>query len=145
MNVPMGPVMLHTYASDFLSAATLSVRTDVPFSPARTYLICHALELALKAFLSLKGRPLRELAGGELGHNLENLLDEAEQQGLSDLVQLEEPQIAEIRRASKYYAEKIFEYPALMEAPRAYPENPDANLLFGAAEALVAALQEPCE
>jgi len=140
----MGPVSLHMYAADFLSAARAAAPPEVPFAPARTYLVCRVLELALKAFLSLKGRSLEQLAGGAFGHDLESLLAEAERHGLSTLVHLEKLQLAEIRRASTYYAEKVFEYPALGEAVFGYPKNPDTNLLLGAAEALVAALREPC-
>ena len=50
----------------------------------------------------------------------------------------------EIRRASKYYLEKVFEYPAAGEAPRAYPHNPDIEPLLEAAKAMVVALEVPC-
>jgi HEPN domain-containing protein len=140
----MGRLGLYMYASDFLSVAKVAAPPKVKFVPARTFLACRALELALKAFLSLKGRPLEQLAGGEFGHDLENLLAGAEREGLSDLVSLEEPQLAEIRRASKYYSEKVFEYPALGEAVQGYPYNPDINLLLDAASAMVAVLEEPC-
>lgn len=140
----MGPVGLHWYAADFLSAAKAVPAPEVPFAPARIYLICRALELSLKAFLSLKGRSLEQLAGGQFGHDLDNLLTQAENQGISNLVNLDSRQLAHIRFASTYYLEKVFEYPALAEATKAYPGNPDANLLLDAAEALVAALREPC-
>jgi hypothetical protein len=140
----MGPVALHVYAADFLSAARAAAPPGVPFAPARTYLVCRALELALKAFLSLKGCSLEQMAGGPFGHNLESLLAEADQHGLSALVHLEKLHAAEIRRASTYYVEKVFEYPALDEAVLCYPKNPDVNLLLSAAEAVVAVLREPC-
>ncbi len=84
------------------------------------------------------------MADGAFGHNLKSLLAEAEQHGLLTFVHMGEPQLAEVRRASTYYAEKVFEYPALGEAIFAYPKNPDTNLLLGATEMLVAALREPC-
>jgi hypothetical protein len=140
----MGPLGLHMYAADFLSVAIAAATPQVPFAPARTYLVCRALELVLKAFLSLKGQPLERLAGGEYGHDLEKLLAAAVQQGLLDLVVVEERQLIEIRRASKYYAEKVFEYPALGEALFGYPHNPDIEPLLEAAKAMVVALEVPC-
>jgi hypothetical protein len=140
----MGPLGLHMYAADFLSVATAAAPPQVPFAPARAYLVCHALELVLKAYLSLKGQPLEQLAGGEYGHNLEKLLAAAVQQGLLDLVVVEERQSIEIRRASKYYSEKVFEYPALGEALFGYPHNPDIEPLLEVAKAMVVALEVPC-
>jgi hypothetical protein len=49
-----------------------------------------------------------------------------------------------VLRSSAYYREKVFEYPAIAEALKAYPGNPDTDLLLGVARALVTALREPC-
>jgi hypothetical protein len=87
---------------------------------------------------------MERLAGGPFGHDLDTLLTEAMNNGIADLVNLDARQLAHIRFASTYYQEKVFEYPAVAEALRAYLGNPDANLLLSAAEALVAALREPC-
>ena len=106
--------------------------------------MCHALELALKAFLSLKECPLDKLSGGEFGHDLENLLDEAERKGLDDLVILDERQKFQIRRASQYYSSKAFEYPAVVELMSGNPEMPSTIILIELTETLVAALREPC-
>jgi hypothetical protein len=141
----MAPLGLIVYAESFLSAARLiTVSSEMEFIPARTYLACHALELALKPFLSLKGHSLAKLAEGAFSHNLGTILTQAEQHGLSDIVGLTELQQFHIRRASKYYAEKVFEYPAIGEALRAYSDRPDDGALIAAAEVLVAALRDPC-
>jgi hypothetical protein len=141
----MAPIGLQLYAADFLSAAKAAPPPDIPpFAPARTYLVCHALELALKAFLSLKGRSLKRLAGVKFRHDLESLLTKAEQNGLPTLVTLEEHHKFQIRRASSYYADKVFEYPAVFEAMRCYPEYPDTAVLISAAEILIPVLREPC-
>jgi hypothetical protein len=58
--------------------------------------------------------------------------------------ELPERQLAEIYRASTYYVEKVFEYPAIAEALIGYPKKPNIELLLGAADALVTALREPC-
>jgi hypothetical protein len=144
-----GPVGLILYADHFLSAAKTADNAPPPqlgglFVPARLFLACRTLELALKAFLSLKKCSLEELAGGVYGHDLESLMVEAEKRGLQALFKFEDRQQAEIVRASTYYFEKVFEYPALMEAVHGYPKLPDASLLIDAAEALVSALREPC-
>jgi hypothetical protein len=138
-----GPVSLIVYADDFLSAAK-AVSKGARFAPARTFLACRTLELALKAFLSLKGCSLENLAGGKFGHDLEGLAAEAEKRDLHMLIKMEERQRFEITRASTYYFDKVLEYPALMEAVGGYPGFPDANVLIDAAEALVSVLREPC-
>jgi hypothetical protein len=46
--------------------------------------------------------------------------------------------------AARYYLDKVFEYPAVLEAPRAYPGWPNNTNLLSAAEKLVAALKDPC-
>jgi len=107
-------------------------------------LVCHALELALKAFLALKGSSLVELAGGPYGHDLKNLIAEADKRGLQALVKLDDNQNAEIIRASDYYAEKVLEYPSVTEVIRGYPKMANTDVLIGAADALVGALHEPC-
>lgn len=140
----IAPIGLQIYAADFLAAAKAIPRSVVPFAPAQPYFVCHALELALKAFLSLKGYQLDKLAGGAFGHDLENLLDEAEREGLGEFVRLGEDQTFQIRRASNYYSNKAFEYPAVLEALRCYPGMPDTNILVDIAGTLIAALREPC-
>ena len=65
LNARMAPLGLQMYAADFLAAAKAIQQPNVPpylacqppnvpFVPARPYLACHALELSLKALLSLK-------------------------------------------------------------------------------------------
>ncbi len=140
----IAPIGLQIFAADFLAGAKAIPPPDVPFAPTQPYLVCHALELALKAFLSLKGYPLDNLAGGKFGHDLESLLDEAKRNGLDDFVKLEEDQKFQIVRASNYYASKAFEYPAVFELMRGNPEMPNTNILIDITETLVAALREPC-
>jgi hypothetical protein len=140
----LGPLGLQMYAADYLSAAKEVAPPEVRFSQARIFLVCRALELALKAFLSLKGNSLEKLADGKCGHNLEYLLSQAKQRGLSTLINLEERHRFQICRASTYYLEKVFEYPALAEAMTGYSKSPDTSLLIDAAEMLIPALQEPC-
>jgi hypothetical protein len=106
--------------------------------------VCHAQELALKAFLSLKGYSLDELAGGKFSHDLGKILDEAERNGLRQFVAWGEDGTFQIRRASSYYSSKVFEYPAVGEALSGYSGSPATNVLIDAADRLVDALHEPC-
>jgi hypothetical protein len=139
-----GPLYLQMYAADFLSAAKSVQPPHVEFAPARSSLACHAIELALKAFLSLKGLySLKEL--DELfSHRLVNILDEAERNGLYEFVNLKDVEKFHIRIASDYYSSKIFDYPAAGEALQGYPTRPNINIIIDAAETLVGALKEPC-
>jgi hypothetical protein len=139
----IAPLALQIYAADFLAAAKAIPRSAAPFAPAQPHLVCHALELALKAFLSLQGYPLDNLAD-KFRHDLRNLLDEAEGKGLGAFIEFRDDQAFHIRRASIYYSSKVFEYPAALEALHGFPGMPDTNILIGVAEALIAALREPC-
>lgn len=140
----MSPVSLHFYASDFLRLAKAAPAVEAPFAPARLYLVCHAIELSMKAFLSIQGHSLEKLSGQPLAHNLENLLEEARKLSLEKMVPMEDRHIFQIKRASEYYGDKVFEYPAIYEAVRAYPQLPDIHVLLEVADALVTALAEPC-
>jgi HEPN domain-containing protein len=142
----LSPLGLIIYADHYLHAA----RTAQPspnsgeFHPACLFLVCRSLELALKAFLSLRGRSLDELAGGAFGHDLDKLLAEADKQDLGGLVKLSEEQRFQIGRASVYYAEKVCEYPSVLEAMKAYPSRASMDRLLDAAETLIPPLREPC-
>jgi hypothetical protein len=137
------PSSLWVYARHYLQAAQRAPKGK--FAPARIYLACHSMELSLKAFLSLKGFSLEDLAGGAFSHNLEKILAEAESRDLLSIVDLTDAELTEISLASNYYAEKVFEYPATDEAIFAYPKYPKApDLLVDAAEKLVLGLRDPC-
>lgn len=131
---------LWSYAPQYLRAARAVPASS--FNPARFYLACHALELALKAFLSTKGRSLKSMARHP-GHDLAAALAEAERLRLADLVRLPPRQRREIRRA-RYYGEKVFEYPAWIPSIHGFRNAPDINLLMGATDRLLEKLREPC-
>jgi hypothetical protein len=141
--IPMG---LLVYAENYLQAAkTAQPLSGSPqFQPARLFLAGRSLELALKAFLSLKGVAFDRMAEGALGHNLDRLLRDAKAEGLGALVKLTPEQEAEIIRASTYYAEKVYEYPALVEAVHGYRYLAELAPLIKASEALIEALRQPC-
>ena len=144
LTAQMAPLGLQMYAADFLAAAKSLQPPNVQFAPARAFLACHAIELALKAFLSLKGYSLNKLAEHQFSHQIVNLLDQAERNGLYEFVNLKDVEKSQIGSASDYYSSKVFEYPAVSEAIQGYPKRPDINILIDAAETLVGALKDPC-
>ena len=140
----MGPLGLHMFAESYLSAAQAIPKPKVPFEPVRPYLVCHAIELALKAFLSLRSSAMVELADAPFGHNLDSLLTKALEGDLTQLAAFTDAHRKAIRLATIYYAGKVFEYPAVGEALCAYPQMPPIEVLFEAAARLVKALRQPC-
>lgn len=140
----MGPIGLQLYAEGYFAAAQALPTPQVPFEPVRPYLVCHAIELGLKAFLSLKGHEMVNLAEGQFGHKLSAILKEAESAGLADEVPLSTAHREAINGAERYYAGKVFEYPAVGEALAAYPGMPPLNTLFEAAALLTSSLAQPC-
>lgn len=140
----MGPLGLYLYAESFLKAASSLPIPTVPFEPVRPYLVCHAIELGLKAFLSLQGDTMLDLAVGSYGHNLDAILQKAEDKKIKTTIELSNEQCVAIRLASTYYAGKVFEYPAVGESMSCYPSMPPIDVLFNAATILVESLRQPC-
>ncbi|WP_316237651.1 hypothetical protein [Bradyrhizobium sp. SZCCHNR1015] len=57
--------------------------SGLPISWPRYFMLCHAVELALKAFLLAHGVPLKDLESNQIfGHQLDALLKEADERGL---------------------------------------------------------------
>jgi len=135
-------------AKRFLEAAGAVVAQEDPlraqgWHPVGKYLACHSIELSLKAFLALNGE---RLSGAKrFGHDLSSLLEKAKIQELEDVVALTTEELNEIIKASPYYNEKVFEYPSLSEAARAYPGDPTVSYLLNAAQKLVDGLYAPCQ
>lgn len=72
------------------------------------YLLCHALELLLKAYLKTVGQNDHDLK--TYGHNLEKLLREAKNKGLDKHVSLIKSEVRVISKINPYYKEKQLEY-----------------------------------
>ena len=140
----MGPLGLHVYAESYLLAAQALPESKVPFETVRPYLVCHAIELALKAFLSLRGSAMVELADGPYGHNLDSLLAKSIEANLTEFASLSDAQKSALRSATTYYGGKVFDYPAVGEALSSYPQMPAIPALFDVATTLVEALRQPC-
>jgi hypothetical protein len=147
ITVNFTPFGLIFTAKKFVEAAKAVIAQEslegAGWHPVGKYLACHSIELSLKAFLTLNGETLSG-ARDRFRHRLCDLLDETEKQNLRELVALTDEDQAEIRRAAPYYSGKVFEYPSVFEAVRAYPGDPDRSHLLNVAEKLIDALYYPC-
>jgi hypothetical protein len=81
------------------------------------YLICHSIELTLKAFLRAKGEEIEDLK--KLGHDLEAALREAERLGLGELCPIESSSRLILMLRNIPHEDKGFEYVFLL------PELPE--------------------
>ena len=139
-----GALGLWMYADEYLAAAKAVPSTN-KLNLVRSALTCHAIELLLKASLSVDGVRLLTLSEAPLGHNLEKLLATMLSEPTGRSAQLELQHIDAINNAAKYHDQKIFEYPAPAEALAGYPHLPDIPILTNAAELLLNHLEEPCK
>lgn len=131
---------LWRFGRDYLHAATL-VHAGVKnkFSVPAYYLVGHAIELTLKAFLVARGVPVTELAKRRYGHNLVALLNRARRHRLGQFVKLDRSEIEAIGDLNAQYADKRFEY--IVSGPASLP--PFAGLVF-LTTALVTSLEQFC-
>lgn len=141
----MGPIGLWMYARTYATAAASLPEPEAGYEPVRHYLTCHSIELSLKAFLSLHGATMLELSESGYGHNLESILASADAKSLSGTVNLTSEHRAEIVREALYYSGKVFEYPAVGEALRGYPDLPTLSVLLDVSNKLVASLEQSCK
>jgi hypothetical protein len=79
------------------------------FTPVPYSMFCRALELVLKAFLLTKGRTIEHLKNVH-HHNLQTLLDEAIEAGLTALVIVPPDWKSTVVRANVYNTNRDFEY-----------------------------------
>lgn len=143
-DVRTGPLSLWQYAEAFIKAAKELPPSTVPFEPVRYYLVCHSIELSLKAFLALHGKTIVDLSENAYGHNLQTILKVADDNDLGSIVPLSAALRSDIQQAVVYYTGKVFEYPAFGEALRGYPNLPNIVSLTEAATVLVESLRQPC-
>lgn len=76
------------------------------------YLVGHAIELALKAFLLERGITVGELRSRKYGHNLDALVLEARRRRLGMCVKLSHKEVSAISMLNVCYSAKEFEYRA---------------------------------
>jgi hypothetical protein len=86
--------------------AYYAVPETPPFSWPRYFLLCHAIELALKAFLTLHGVSEDDLMY-DFGHDLKKLLKHAERHGLKLTPETQEA----IKRLARAHKEHWARYP----------------------------------
>jgi hypothetical protein len=133
-------------AKKFLEAARIVVaqesHQDGGWHPVGKYLACLSIELSLKAFLRLNGETMQNV--GKYHHRITELLARARKENLRQFAKLTGPELAEIKKASKYYQEHVFRYPSIPEIAHAYPDDPKVAPLLSAAEKLVEGLYYPC-
>lgn len=111
------PIGLSRYAREFLDCALAAddkvgkrlgyeIHAPVPVM----YLVGHAIELSLKAYLAFSGVSLRELASKNFGHNLEACYVEARKRALDELVTFEAIEVAGMKVLNELYSNKELNY-----------------------------------
>lgn len=109
------PVGMIRYADDYFQAALavddkLGHHHHIAPIPA-LYLLGHALELCLKAFLLAKGIPLRDVRDSKkYGHKLHSAMRKAKELGLGQLVELQPEEDAAFELLDDLYSTKQLEY-----------------------------------
>ena len=141
----LAPYSLWLWAVDYFNAARaapLSPPGDRTFHPARAGNACQALELALKAFLCLRGVSLDSLRSR--GHDLARLIGDAEAADLAALMPLTVEHRAAIDGAVRYHSEKVLDYPSLLESLTGYWDRPDVDGVLRMVEDLLKVLEPEC-
>ena len=131
---------LWLYARDYAEAAGIvqAEKHEKIFMPCY-YLYCHAIELALKALLRCAGYTIKQFI--DIGHDLDELLEAAQNSGLADcLPKLDPDQFKAIKSANAYYRSKDFEY--IMAGTK---HLPTIGILGSCAQQLVAFTKQECE
>lgn len=97
------------FAKDYLKAYLLVKEKEPDFRKffhVRFFLLCHSIELSMKAYLKLKGYSAKNLIY-DFGHDLEKLIDELYSK--HEIIFGKEFVMA-ISMANRYYLSKQFEY-----------------------------------
>ena len=135
------PLGMLGYAECFLQAAR-AIPVQDGYSPVRYYLLCHSIELGLKAFLLTKGKTLKYLKN-DLKHDLTRVAKEAEGLGLAAVTPDED---RELQAANEYYLKKGFEYFLIEHHPYLGGRSglPELSVLESLASRLVTTLRPVC-
>lgn len=131
---------LRNYAADFLAAAQAFQAPENRFSPVPYYLICHSIELALKAFLFTAGYKKKDRK--KLNHDLEKALEAAEENGLAQYIKISKKERKSIKKANKLYLRKEFEYVESLDTIY-YPHDFELDVLNELAKRLVERIEAP--
>jgi len=130
---------LWKYAKDYLDAG-YTVTTSGPQTLAPIpayYLYCHAIELALKAYLRGTGASIADLK--RIGHDLSKARKKAIGIGLRDICELTPEQVEAIELANPIYSKKEFEYIAV-----GFKTLPNIKVLQATAGSLIYGIKTFC-
>ena len=115
-SVPLGiiSVKFRQIARSFLEGADKLIEKGQK-DPATYFLICHALELSLKAYLAARGVNIDELHR-KYGHNIQKLYKESVALGFRIESKITPPHIAKhmpafIRQISEFHTSRSFDFP----------------------------------
>lgn len=110
----LSPTLFINYATDFYNLyCGISADNELASSFTAYFLLCRAIELALKAFLLEKGMAEKELKS-QIGHDLVKAIRGAERNGLKVKVLFSKENIEILRVMNFYYKETMdFTYPRL--------------------------------
>jgi hypothetical protein len=139
------PSYYHFCGSEFLSAEG-SYEPPGRYSPVPYYLVCHSIEVLLKAHLLCEGISEKEfMYQTRFGHDLEKGLRWAEETGLGTHVQVTDEERRQVALANAYYMNKEFEYaPPIGKVMEAYRGLPDLETLRSLTVRLRDGLRKPC-
>ena len=140
----VSPLFFVNYAEDFLEASN-SYNSLKPFSPVKYYLVCHSIELSLKAYLLLNGISKNEIRKKSLGHNLSNILDKCEELGIQNLVKISDTQKLIVKELDEWYSRKGFEYFEVTNLVAGVGNLPNVELAIELATLLINDLKESCK
>jgi hypothetical protein len=101
----MYPMGMYAYGHEFYD-----ISRKTKYSPVKSYLLGHALELFLKSFLMKKGLCIKELKSRSFSHNIDRLLKESLKHDIEDCFHISDELKADIISFSKFYSAKFYEY-----------------------------------
>ena len=141
------PIGFLRVANDYLRAARTVQQPPVSelealrqrISLPAYFLVGHASELALKAFLLGRGHTITELRSRKYGHDLAALIAESRKRKLGREVRLSARELDCLRLLNECYSAKEFEY-----AINGYRRLPSYALVFSTATKLCEGLQGYC-
>jgi hypothetical protein len=142
----LAPAALLGLGWDYAEAAAVLFRSDpgtpIPLVPVPLYLLGHAIELELKAYLSAEGIGERELR--DIGHDLALVLKRARDAGLDALLTLSAAEEKALEMIAPFYGEKELEYSSVSAGEGRLVSYPDPALLRSLVARLYAGLREHC-
>lgn len=113
-------------------AEQLRQRVSIP----AYYLVGHAIELSLKAFLRKRGLRIEELRSKKYGHDLEALVAESKRRKLGDVVKVKQSEKRAVALLNQTYKAKELEYLTV-----GIKNLPSYEALLDLAEKLISALE----